>query len=72
MNHFIKRSIIHPEDYSDLLYWTEKWGVSIQQINHAIVETGSVKPKDIKNNLTRKGELGKLSFWISHFFNSWR
>ncbi len=67
----MKRAVIHPEDYSDLVYWTKKWGVSIKQIHTAILETGSLKPRDIKNTLNKKGELGKLSFWIYRVFGSW-
>lgn len=66
----MKRYVIHPEDYNDLIYWTKKWGVSIKQIHAAILETGSLKSKDIKNSLNKKGELGKLSFWIYRMFGS--
>ncbi|MBA2612169.1 MAG: hypothetical protein H0U95_09370 [Bacteroidetes bacterium] len=65
---FSKRSVIHPEDKTDLIYWTKKWRVNVRQINDAILETGSVKLKDIKNVLRRKGELGSFSLWLYKIF----
>ncbi|MDP1802646.1 MAG: DUF3606 domain-containing protein [Bacteroidota bacterium] len=68
MNFFSKRSIIHPEDNTDLAYWTKRWGVSVRQINHAILETGSLNLLDIKNALKRKGEIMSVSFLINKIF----
>jgi hypothetical protein len=50
-------SVIHPEDGSEVLYWTKKWGVTHRQIYDAILETGSVKLIDIKKRLRSKGEI---------------
>ncbi|MEO6304904.1 MAG: DUF3606 domain-containing protein [Bacteroidia bacterium] len=70
MNYFSKRSVIHPEDNNDLNYWTKKWGVNVNQINHAIIETGSVNLQVIKDVLRKKGEISSLSFWINKLFKS--
>ena len=67
---FSKRSVIHPEDRTDLIYWTKKWGVNVRQINHAIIETGSINLNVIKNTLRKKGELGSFSFWLYKAFIS--
>jgi hypothetical protein len=67
MNYFSKRSGIYVGDNADLAYWTKKWRVNAQQINEAILETGSVNLKDIKNVLKKKGRLNRISFWINRF-----
>lgn len=71
MSSFSKRSIIHPEDKTDIVYWTKKWGVNVRQINDAILETGSINLIDIKNVLKKKGEILSFSFMIHKLFN-WR
>ncbi len=48
-----KDTLIHPEDSSNLLYWTKKWGVTIRQLNDAILYTGSVSPARIKEYLKK-------------------
>lgn len=59
MNLFVKRTEIHPEDGSDMMYWMRKWGVSRRQINDAILETGSIDQGRIKKLLKEKGILRK-------------
>ena len=44
---------IHPEDTNNLVYWTKKWGVTIQQLNNAILDTGSVDPLQVKKHLKK-------------------
>jgi hypothetical protein len=58
-----KREVIDPEDRSEVLYWTKKWGVSRRQIYDAILETGSIELNAIKRRLRKKGDL--------HFFPNW-
>ena len=65
---FSKRSVIHPEDNTDLAYWTKKWGVNVRQINHAIIETGSINLADIKNALKKKGEIISFSLLMNKLF----
>jgi|GEM_PF-5017939 len=48
-----KNELVYPEvDY--VHYWTNKWGISVKQLNDAIIETGSIDVKKIKNNLVEK------------------
>ena len=69
MNSFTtKRAFIHPEDDNDVAYWTHKWGVNARQINDAILETGSIRTKDIRDVLIKKGSLGSLWLWAHRFF----
>ena len=70
MSYFSKRLVIHPEDSSDLAYWTRKWGVNVSQINTAIVESGSIKLDVIKSVLKKKGEIHTLAFWINKLFKA--
>jgi uncharacterized protein DUF3606 len=44
---------IHPEDVSNLNYWTKKWGVSMRQLNDAILYTGSLSTTRIKDYLKK-------------------
>ncbi len=68
MGYFSKRLVIHPEDKSDLAYWTKKWGVNIKQINEAIIDTGSLQLIDIKSRLIKKGQIGSIFYWIRKLF----
>jgi hypothetical protein len=60
MELFAKRSVIHPEDNNDVVYWTRKWGVSRRQIHDAILDSGSTDLRRIKKILKQKGELHLL------------
>lgn len=44
---------IHPEDWNNLRYWTRKWGVSLHQLNDAILYTGSLNTNQIRTYLRR-------------------
>lgn len=48
-----KDTLIHPEDNSNILYWTKKWGISTRQLSDAILHTGSVNPVQLKEYLKR-------------------
>lgn len=48
-----KDTLIHPEDSSNTLYWTKKWGISTRQLSDAILHTGSVNPDRLKKYLKR-------------------
>jgi hypothetical protein len=51
-------TIIHPEDSSNIHYWSKKWGVSNSQLNDAIINTGSLNPVRVREYLrTRKQSL---------------
>lgn len=46
-------NLIHPEDSSNISYWTKKWGISQGQLNDAILYTGSLHPARLKEYLKR-------------------
>lgn len=45
--------LIHPEDRGNLSYWTKKWGVSMAQLNDAILYTGSLNPARVREYLRK-------------------
>lgn len=49
----MKDTLIHPEDNSNIIYWTKKWGVTRRQLSDAILHTGSVNPLRIKEYLKK-------------------
>jgi hypothetical protein len=49
----MKDNLIHPEDSGNILYWTKKWGVSIQQLRDAILYTGSLNSENVKAHLKK-------------------
>ncbi|MEO5643917.1 MAG: hypothetical protein ABIQ40_03370 [Bacteroidia bacterium] len=71
MNLFIQKNTeLHPESIVELQYWSNKWGISIRQLNEAIVDTGStnipyLRTHLIKNNIVHVPFLG----WIRNFTN---
>jgi hypothetical protein len=63
MNHPILPPIlIHPEDSSDVRYWAKKWGVSARQIFDAIIDTGSLDPKQIRQVLRERNQLNNVFY----------
>ena len=52
-----KNELIYPSDSNQVSFWAKKWGVSTKQLNDAILETGSVNVKDLKDYLHQKGIL---------------
>lgn len=48
-----KDTLVHPEDSSNILYWTKKWGVSARQLSDAILHTGSINSVQLKEYLKR-------------------
>jgi len=69
MNIFLrKENELHPENVSELQYWSQKWGISIRQLNEAIVDTGSTNLSFLKSHL-RKKHISKTPFlgWIRTF-----
>lgn len=48
---------IHPENIQEMQYFTAKWGITLPQLNEAIVDTGSVDIEQLKNHLREKGML---------------
>ncbi len=44
---------IHPEDLSNLNYWSKKWGVTSRQLTDAILNTGSIRTTELKEYLRK-------------------
>jgi hypothetical protein len=53
----MKNRIIHPEHQEELSYWAGKWGISVRQLQLAIIDTGQVNVKFLKAYLRHKGFL---------------
>jgi hypothetical protein len=69
MNLFTKKkNELHPENIPELQYWSGKWGITIRQLNEAIVDTGSTDIGRLKAHL-RKNHISKTHFlgWIRTF-----
>lgn len=63
-------NLIHPEDNSNLNYWTKKWGVSIHQLNDAILYTGSLNPVRVKEYLRKDVWYHLPFFGLTRFFRN--
>ncbi|HEX8515492.1 MAG TPA: DUF3606 domain-containing protein [Bacteroidia bacterium] len=46
--------IIYPGEQKTVSYWTRKWGISPSELNEAILETGSLHVKEIRQYLKSK------------------
>lgn len=63
-------TIIHPEDKTNINYWTKKWGVSNHQLNDAILYTGSLNPSRIKAYFKKDGWLEVPFFGLIKLFRT--
>lgn len=71
MNFFIQKNTeLHPESIVELQYWSKKWGITIRQLNEAIVDTGSTNIPYLKAHL-KKNNIVQVPFlgWIRTFTN---
>jgi hypothetical protein len=50
-----KNQVIYPCENKQLNFWAKKWGVRNDQLNEAIIQTGSIKRKVIKEYLEKRG-----------------
>jgi hypothetical protein len=50
----MKEQIIYPGETAKVNYWLKRWGITMDELNEAILETGSLKRKELKNYLKRK------------------
>jgi hypothetical protein len=59
---------LHPESVVELQYWSKKWGISIRQLNEAIVDTGSTNLQYLKMHL-KKNKVVQMPFlgWVKTF-----
>lgn len=63
-----KNTELHPESTIELNYWAKKWGITIRQLNEAIVDTGSTNIPYLREHLKRKN-IVRMPFlgWIRTF-----
>ncbi|MGZ3919025.1 MAG: DUF3606 domain-containing protein [Bacteroidia bacterium] len=64
-----ENQVIFPCEHKQVNYWAKKWGVKAQQLNDAILETGSIKRKVIKDYLEKKGIIFSVSGTIRKLKN---
>lgn len=67
-----KNQIIYPCENKQVNFWAKKWGVKADQLNEAIVQTGSIKRKVIKSYLEKKGFIFSISGSIHKIKNKIR
>jgi len=46
-------NLVHPEDSGNFSYWSKKLGVSVRELNDAILYTGSLNPVCLKKYLRK-------------------
>jgi hypothetical protein len=65
---FNPKNELHPESIVELQYWSKKWGISIRQLNEAIVDTGSTDINALKTHL-KKNKIVQAPFlgWMRTF-----
>lgn len=64
---------LHPWDSNEMVQWSRKLGISYQQLNDAVIDTGSLNIKDIRNYLREKGvlfSLEKLRQYLTRIIHS--
>ncbi len=61
-----KHELIYPENSNQVCFWTKKWGITVKQLNDAIIETGSINVSEIKKYLTNKGILFSIQGLIKY------
>jgi hypothetical protein len=69
MNFFSRKNTeLHPESTVELQYWSNKWGITIRQLNEAIVDTGSTNIPYLKAHL-QKNKIVRMPFlgWVRTF-----
>lgn len=62
-----KKTKIYPYDIDHVIFWTKKWGIKNNQLNEAIIATGSLEASVIKNYLIKNGVIVSVSGLLSNF-----
>ena len=70
-----KTTVIYPWEQDQVNHLTKKWRISALDLNQAILETGSINRRVIKNYLVQKGVILSLrrlwKFIKIHYFRRW-
>jgi hypothetical protein len=56
-----ENQVIFPSETKQVNFWTKKWGVNSQQLNEAILYTGTIKRQALKSYLEKKGIIFSVS-----------
>jgi hypothetical protein len=56
-----ENQVIFPSESKQVQLWAKKWGVNAQQLNEAILYTGTIKRKALKTYLEKKGIIFSFS-----------
>lgn len=56
-----ENQMIFPSESKDVQLWAKKWGVNAQQLNEAILYTGTIKRKALKAYLEKNGIIFSVS-----------
>jgi hypothetical protein len=59
--------VIIPAEPEQVSYWTKRWGITKEQLNEAILETGSIRIIELKNYLKSKPFVFTLTNLIRRF-----
>ncbi len=57
----MSKNNIYPYKKEEVSYWTKKWGIDPNELNEAIISTGSLRIKVIKDYLVKKGSITTVS-----------
>ena len=66
-SNYHKEIFIYPGEKEQVKFWTKKWGVSVDQLYEAILQTGSVNVREIRGYLVNKGWLFSFSHLLNYF-----
>ena len=50
-----KEDLIYPYESSQVNFWARKWGIAPSQLQDAIIQTGSLRRKVLREYLEKKG-----------------
>ena len=69
-NFYHKDILIYPGEKDQVNFWTKKWGITVNQLNEAILQTGSIDKREIKNYLVSEGILFSFSKFVRYIRRS--
>lgn len=52
---YLKKALEQPGEYQEAEYWAQEWGVSLEQLNDAILHTGTLDIRALREYLEAKG-----------------
>jgi hypothetical protein len=61
--------LLYPGDKERTFFWTKRWGITNAQLNDAIIETGSINTRILRNHLAEKGLIFSFSFFLERILD---